>query len=151
MMRVVYTIRRRDGTFLVGGAFARPLSTREAAGLLPHQPEELETEQVGDALVAKFPAYSRLDQAMIETVDGQLAALAEEWGARPVIVNLERVAGLNSSMLRQLVTFNQRVNRAGGRLALCAVAPEVTQVLDKIRLTELLPIYPTEQEALLAS
>lgn len=150
-MRVVYTIRRCNGTFLVGGAFARPLDPEEADRLLPRPMEELETEEVGDAIVAKFPAYSRLDDAAIQTVDEQLSTIAEEWGDRPVILNLCRVAGLNSSMIRQIAAFNRRVTGAGGRLSLCAVTPEVQEVLSKTHISSVLRIFPTEREALQAS
>jgi anti-anti-sigma factor len=149
-LRVVYTIQRCDGSYLVGGVFARPLSPEENEGLLPDPSQGLKTEQVGDAIIAKFPAYSRLDDEVIQAVDEQLAALAAQWGDRPFILDFGRIGGLNSSMLGHLVTFNQRVTRAGGRLALCAVTPEVGDLLDKINLTTLFRIYPTEQDALRA-
>ncbi len=149
--RVVYTIRRCDGTFLVGGAFARSMSASEAGELLAHPIDQLETEEVGEAIVAKFPAYSRLNDEVIQSVDGQLKVIAAEWGNRPVILDFGRVTGLNSSMLRQLVTFNQQVAHACGRLALCSVAPEVNEVLYRTRLSSLLRVYRTEREALQAS
>jgi anti-anti-sigma factor len=150
-MRVVYSIRRSNGTHLVGGAFAHPLSPEEADQLLPHPTRELATEQVDDAIVAYLPAYSRLNEDAIETVDDQLAALAEESGDQSVILNLGQISGLNSAMLRQLVTLSQRFVQRGKRLALCSVAPHVSEVLDKAHLTPLFRVYPTEEAALRAS
>ncbi len=150
-VRVVYVIRRCNGMYLVGGAFERPLTSEEAAELLPRNCEELETEQVGDAIVAKFPEYSRLNERAIQTVDEQLDAIAQEWGDRPVILDLQRVAGLNSSMIRQLVTFNRRLAQSGGRLALCSATPDVSNLLNKTRLNTVLSVYSTEKDALEAS
>jgi anti-sigma B factor antagonist len=150
VLRVVYTIGRDDGTYLVGGAFTRPLSAEESAGLLPGPSQGIEAEEVGEAIVAKFPPYSRLDEEAVQGVDEQLGTLADNWGDRPFVLDLRRVAGLNGSMLSQLVRFNQRVSRAGGRLALCGVAPQVGAVLDRVRLARYFRIYATEQEALQA-
>jgi anti-sigma B factor antagonist len=118
------------------------------AALSPQDLFEIETEEVGGAIVARFPNYSRLNDQMIRTVDEQLDEIALRSGTRPVVLSLCHVAGINSSMLRQIVTFNRRLAQAGGRLALCAVAPDVGDVLAKARVNSLVNIYPNEREAL---
>jgi anti-anti-sigma regulatory factor len=80
-----------------------------------------------------FRTYLRLD------------GLVETLGNRSFILNYSRAEGLTSATLTQLLSFKKKVAGAGGRLALCAVAPEVQAILARTYLDRAIPIYPTEQ------
>ena len=51
-------------------------------------------------------------------------------------------------MLGKLITLRNKIKAGGGRLALCALHPDVQQIFEVTRLTQYLDIYPDEQEAL---
>jgi anti-sigma B factor antagonist len=51
-------------------------------------------------------------------------------------------------VLGSVVALHRAVRRAGGRLALCGVRPELAHLLTSTRLDKYLDIYPSEEEAL---
>jgi anti-sigma B factor antagonist len=148
--RIVYTMRRADGHFIVGGVFRRRLTAPEVQGLLPNRLRGLEIEQDGDTIVARYLYYSLLDEEMNRLIDEQLASLVEMLGKRCFILNCSQLEGLTSAMVTQLIAFKKRVAAAAGRLVLCAVPPGIHALLTSMHLDRAIAIYPTEQEALQA-
>jgi anti-sigma B factor antagonist len=149
-LRIVYTIQRADGNFIVGGAFPRSLTAEEMQDLLPTRLRGLEVEPHGNVIVAKVLYYSLLDEEANRMVNRQLAGLVETLGQRCFVLDCGQVAGLTSAMLTQLITFRNKVAGAGGQLALCAVTPEVRDLFALSRLDRVIPIYATKQDAVAA-
>jgi anti-anti-sigma factor len=147
-LRVIYTVQRLGGDHVVGGVFTRKLSEEERAGLLPGWSPELKVRQVGTATVLDLPYYGLLDDESVRTLSEQLAALVDLSGTEDFVLNCRRIPGLNSALLTQLLNFQKSVKEAGGRLALCAVPPEVSDLLLAANLHEVFRIYSTEEEAL---
>jgi anti-sigma B factor antagonist len=106
------------------------------------------SKQVGTATVVDLPYYSLLEEEAMEATGAQLSGLAEQAGQRGFVLNCQRLPGLNSALLTKLVSFHRQVKAAGGRLALCAVAPDVGELLVRANLHRLFRVYPTEREAL---
>jgi anti-anti-sigma factor len=66
---------------------------------------------------------------------------------RRVLVNMERVQGVDTSGITWLLGLVERFKRDNGQVVFYMVPPIVTQVLDFMRLTESLPVAASEQAA----
>jgi anti-anti-sigma factor len=76
-----------------------------------------------------------------------LGVLTSEDYARPLLVSLRDVTLLNSTGIGLLLNLNRQTKEHGGRLVLVNVPAYVRQVLDYMRLGNILLIAKTDQEA----
>jgi anti-anti-sigma factor len=106
-----------------------------------------EVAQVGAITVVKFTGPSLVDEEAIQAIGKRLVSLAEAGGQRCFVVNLEAVTLMASLMVAKLLGFHRKVRTAGGRLALCAIAPDLYRVFERTQLTKVFVICATEQEA----
>ena len=67
-----------------------------------------------------------------------------------LVIDLARGDYLGTAMLGAVVKLWKRVSQRGGRLALCNVSDNVTQVLRVTKLHAIWPIYGTRDQALAA-
>ena len=113
----------------------------------PGQPL-LGVKRVGGVAVVRFLRPAIRDVGLVEAVAGELSrVLAREVPPR-LVLDFGGVTYLSSAMLGAVLTANHKARAAGGRLALCALAPEVAALFGVTRLDREFDIYPTEQEAL---
>jgi anti-anti-sigma regulatory factor len=147
-LRIVYAVRRADGSFIVGGVFQRPLTGDEVQGLLPSRIRGMEIQQDGSTIIARYLYYSLLDEEMSRIIDEQLDALVEMLGRRSFIFNCSQVEGITSAMASQLLAFKRKVAAAGGQVVLCDVPHGIHTLLSQMHLDRAIPIFPTESEAL---
>jgi anti-sigma B factor antagonist len=110
----------------------------------------LETELVGDILVVRFTQRALVDDADIRRLGQNLTYLIQELGYRRLVLDLGEVQRMSSVMIGQLLAVTRRAQAARGRLALCQVRPEVAEVFAILHLSEILPSYDTEADALLS-
>jgi anti-sigma B factor antagonist len=108
----------------------------------------LEIEQIGAATVAKFTTRRILDEEKIHAVSRQLLGLGLEAGRGTVVLSFDRVERLSSEMIGKLLTLQRQIQARGGRLALCALKPQVSEILKILRLGPYFSVYADEQEAL---
>jgi anti-sigma B factor antagonist len=108
----------------------------------------LAIEQVGDVAVARFTREVILCGQEAEAAGEQLSAFLAAPGPRRLLLDFANVGSLSSLMLATLVTLNRAAESARGRLALCNLRPPIREILDVTRLTQILYVYPGEQEAL---
>jgi anti-sigma B factor antagonist len=108
----------------------------------------LAIETVGDVTVARFSREVVLSGRQAEAVAAQLTALLAEPGRSRLLLDFANVWSLSSLMLGKLVMLSRAAESAGGRLALCNLRPDVGEIFELTRLTQILSVYPGEQEAL---
>jgi anti-anti-sigma factor len=108
----------------------------------------LQVERVGDAAVVRITRRTVLDGDTVEAIGAQLLAVAADGACRKLVVNFEHVESLTSAMLGKLVTAQQKVEAAGGRVAFCKVDPFLLQIFNLVRLPDRVPICADEEEAL---
>jgi anti-anti-sigma factor len=113
-------------------------------------PRYLEVEQNGDVIVVKLIGPDLLDEANVRLIDRRLDRLLLNSGCRRFVLDLGAVRAMTSLMLAKLVGFYRKVHALGGRLALCAVGPELSPMFEWTRLGQLLCVCPSEREALRA-
>jgi anti-sigma B factor antagonist len=114
----------------------------------PASPGPLRMEQAGNVTIVRFPQPIVLTGTTAEMVSDQLGRLVEDGNHCQLLLDFANVQSLTSLMLGKLIALHNRAQAAGGRLALCALRPDVQQIFEVTRLTELLATYADEPEAL---
>ncbi len=71
-----------------------------------------------------------------------------EEGAKLIIVNLDALEYIDSAGLGVLVGTLARLRERGGELAIVCRSPRIRRVFDITKLTQLLVIYETDEDAL---
>jgi anti-anti-sigma factor len=105
---------------------------------------------IGEVTIVRFAHARILDDEAVDQVRTQLFDLVEREGRRLFVLNFAAVTGLASRMLGQLVVFHEKLQRLGGRLALCHVSPFLGEFFETANLPGLLCIRGGEDEALRA-
>src|SRR5262245_13250662 len=88
----------------------------------------LELEQVGEVTVVHITTKRLLDEARVEGVNQSLLRLAGDLGRARMVVDFGTVEALSSAVLGTLLALRSRLLEQGGRLALCAVRPDLREV-----------------------
>jgi anti-sigma B factor antagonist len=70
----------------------------------------------------------------------------DELGRTKLLLDLSNVEFLSSAGVGKLITLNRKVDRLGGRLVLCNVAPSVDEVFGIVR--RLFTVFTDEEEGL---
>lgn len=79
-----------------------------------------------------------------ETIDAELARTE----AKYLVFDMAQVTFIDSSGLGMILGRYQKVQRCGGRTALCGIRAELDRMLEVSGLRTLMPVYKTRQEAL---
>jgi anti-sigma B factor antagonist len=109
---------------------------------------QLVVTDMGDVTVVSFTEKKILDEPNIQAIGEQLYSLVDDQGKKKLVLNFSRVEYLSSAALGKLITLNKKVQTAGGRLALCAIAPQIYEVFEITGLKRVFNMYGEEQEAL---
>jgi anti-anti-sigma factor len=116
---------------------------------MPQQPTEppLEIRQSGDVTVVQFTCPMLWGLQLVQAVGERLYRLVDE-GQTRIVLNLQDVQSMDSSMLGKLIGLHKKTEEAAGRLAICQFHPELYATFETLKLVRLLHIYPMEEEAL---
>ncbi|MEV5355678.1 STAS domain-containing protein [Streptomyces sp. NPDC052693] len=125
---------------------ADPTTPDESGGLLPAGPT-LTLASHRSARHAVVAVEGPIDYHTAPQLLGHLAT--EEMQDVPLLVlDLTRVDFCDSSALGAFVEIHRRRSDAGRRFALTGIQPEVLRILELTRLTSILPLHETVEEAL---
>src|SRR5438132_14351153 len=113
-----------------------------------NQGSYLEIKRVGEVAVAKFTREVMLSGQEAEAAGDELTALLAGPGPQKLLLDFANVHSLSSLMFAKLIALNRKAESTGGRLALCNLRPLIAEILEVTRLTQILCVYPGEQEAL---
>jgi anti-anti-sigma factor len=105
-------------------------------------PEPLDVTRDGDRTTARFANLTSLNEYHADQIGKQLMALADGAGTRFVVLDLENVEYVTSTILGHLVALNKRLQAAGGRLTLDNVRPAVRDILRVTLLDQVLDLRP---------
>ncbi|MDB5312514.1 MAG: anti-sigma factor antagonist [Gemmataceae bacterium] len=108
---------------------------------------ETNLEVTGDVTVIELLGDS-LDMTNADDVKGQLVYLAID---RPkLVVDLHRVGFVDSAGCGALISVQRRCREAGGDLRICSPRRDVKTVLELARVTRVLGVYATRDQAVAA-
>jgi anti-anti-sigma factor len=88
----------------------------------------------------------RLDASTVSVLERALLR-AFSLGARAIVIDMGEVTYISSSGLRVLLTARRQARERGGDILLCALSPNVRDVLDMVGFTALFSIYNTLDDA----
>jgi anti-sigma B factor antagonist len=107
----------------------------------------LEAQAVGGATVAHLLVPSILQETEIKRLGDDLDALCA--GEKPrLVLDLSTLTHMSSALLSKLFGLHLRLEKAGGRLALCGVRPDLWKVFEITQLAGRFHAYATEWAAL---
>jgi anti-anti-sigma factor len=99
-------------------------------------------EAAGGTVVVRLPEEA-FREANVGLTGKRLFQLADDLGPQGLHLDLAAVQFLTSTGLGKLVALHKRVAAAGGRLTLTRVCPQVYEVFEVTRLTQLLDVRQT--------
>jgi anti-anti-sigma factor len=113
-------------------------------------PHLLAEEQIGDVTVVKFKRAEILEERLIRAIGRQLFNLAEHTPSHRLVLNLDGVGRLSTSLVGTFLSLNRLLRAEGGRLVLCGVDDRLREIFAILRLPQVLCICRDEQDALQA-
>jgi anti-sigma B factor antagonist len=108
----------------------------------------LDIEEVGDVTIARFLDKKILDENNIQMIGNQMFGLVDEDGRKKIVLDFANVEYLSSAALGKLITMNNKVKAAKGKLRLCNIRPEILEVFTITKLNKVLEIKPDQEQAL---
>ena len=108
----------------------------------------LRTRQADDKLVVYLEG--RMDVAVAQEVEEELARMIDYQGVRHMILNLEDLEHMSSSGFRACIGTLRKLDAVQGTLKLCNIRPEIYEVFAITRLNRLFDIKDDEADALAA-
>src|SRR3954466_12032665 len=106
---------------------------------------QLQETQVGPTLILEPEGH--LDTAAAMPLEQDVLQRIED-GARRILIDCARLEYVNSSGLKVFLIAAKRLDTLGGRIAFCALAPNVQMIFDMIGFNKILSILATREEAL---
>jgi len=107
----------------------------------------LECEIVRGVLVARIRETRLEDETTVGPLRYELQCFFEKPLPRRVVLSLENVDYLSSRAVGVILAFFQHLDRESGSLRVACVSPKLVEVLDTMRLPNLVDLYPTVEEA----
>ena len=108
----------------------------------------LNVENASDGITTiRFRDNSILDALAIQRIGKELAEILEVQGVKKAIIDFRDVRFLSSEALRMLLGLRSRADRAGAKVALCAIKPELTKIFKLTNLDQLFQLYPDADAA----
>ncbi len=126
-----------------GPAPARPLPTFNKSLTL----RALSCREVDGVLVASVLSAGLEEEETVSPVRYELRSLIEADAPKRMVIDLGRTKHLSSRAVGVILAHYQAMDRQGGTLRVCQVSPEVRPVLDSMRLSMVIDIYPSVAEA----
>ena len=108
----------------------------------------LDIEEIGDVTIARFLDKKILDENNIQMIGNQMFGLVDEDGRKKIVLDFANVEYLSSAALGKLITMNNKVKTAKGKLRLCNIRPEILEVFTITKLNKVLEIKTDQEQAL---
>ena len=99
--------------------------------------------------VTKAQLSGRLDTANVDRVESSFTAGIVPQ-AQPTVVDLSEVTFIASLGIRMLLSSARVLSRRGAKFALFGARPAVTEIMETIALSDIIPVFGTEAEAIAA-
>lgn len=116
--------------------------------LTDFKPTYFNLREEGDVVVGQFSVPRLSDDQNIEQLGQDLFALVEQFDKRKVVLSLSNVEYLTSSVLGKLITLHRKMHRQQGRLVLCDLRPDVSEIMRVSRLNDYFVVSTSLDDAL---
>jgi anti-anti-sigma factor len=106
---------------------------------------DVQHTDVGD--VRKVILAGRLDSAGVDLIELRFGAVVVPAG-KNTVVDMTEVSFLASLGVRMLLSTARALSRKGAKLVLFGASPAVMEVIDTMGFNDIVPVTPSESEAL---
>jgi anti-sigma B factor antagonist len=110
--------------------------------------QKFTVSRVGNTTVVKLHGPRITDQVYVSELGDELVAVLEAADPPDLLIDLNDVEFLSSSVLGKLIRLLKRVRDKNGRLRLCSIRPSILEVFEITQLHKVFEIYPDAEEAL---
>jgi anti-anti-sigma factor len=114
----------------------------------PPARHDFEWEDAGGVAVVRFSTTLLRDHRIIRNLFDQIDSQLVDSGRTRIVMNFGGLEAFASFAIGKLIALNDKLPERGGRLALCNLAPMVSEIIDIMALRKRFAIYATEREAL---
>ncbi|MFN0136826.1 MAG: STAS domain-containing protein [Phycisphaerae bacterium] len=104
-------------------------------------PESLIVEIEDEVTAMRFKDPSMLDALAIQRIGKELSELIETATTKKVVVNFDGIRFLSSEALRVLIGLRSKADKAGRKVALCGIRPDLMRVFQLTNLDKLFTIF----------
>jgi anti-sigma B factor antagonist len=115
---------------------------------MTENPPKFSLSKVGQTAVVKVTGPRLTDVVYITELGDELQAVLEQARPPDLLIDLDEVEFLSSSVLGKLIRLLKRTRQLGGRLRLCSIRPSILEVFEITQLNKVFEIYPDAGEAL---
>jgi len=104
----------------------------------------------GGVSVIRFVDKKIVDSGSIEQLGEELNSLVTVDKRSMILLNFDTVEFMSSAALNKLISLNNKVKAAAGRLKLCCLRAEIKEVFTITRLDRVFDLRKTEADAIAA-
>jgi len=108
----------------------------------------LKTEQAEGVTIVSFQAAPVLDTLTTQRIARQLYELVEGARAAKILLDFEQVRFLASQALGVLLTLRRKADKAGARIAVARIRPELVRVFQITTLDKLFDFFESIEDAI---
>jgi anti-sigma B factor antagonist len=108
------------------------------------------TAKEGDVTIVEFADRQILDEAVIAEISQDLAEMAEKEPNPLMVLDFRNLTHMSSSALGMLITLHKLIKSRQGHLRLCGIRPEIFEVFEIMKLTNMFDIHSDRIAALLS-
>jgi anti-sigma B factor antagonist len=101
-----------------------------------------------DIQILDFEETRILDQETVDSIGGELQAIAEATDVKKIVIDLNRIELMTSTMIGQFVTFHNRCRDREIELRFCNLSSEIQNLFKITRLDSLFQIAETREKAI---
>lgn len=105
---------------------------------------EAKVEEKGDVVVVRVSG--RLDAATSPLLEKQIMSIIEG-GHFKLVLNMSSVDYLSSAGMRLMLSVSKKLRHLEGKVVACSMNDDVMEVIKMAGFTQVLEIYPTEEES----
>ncbi len=106
-----------------------------------------------------FKRLTKPDKIVVAYLSGSFDSTSIDLFAQPIqihistginrfVLNLHDLDYINSTAIKELLRVYQQAVKAGGFVYLVSVSPNISEVLNLVGITQIIPIFDTNQEVL---
>lgn len=110
--------------------------------------QKFTVSRIGNTTVVKLNGPRITDQVYVSELGDELVAVLDAADPPDLLIDLDDVEFLSSSVLGKLIRLLKRVREKNGRLRLCSIRPSILEVFEITQLHKVFEIYPDAEEAL---
>jgi len=107
----------------------------------------LRIEESEGVTIVSFRDASILDAVTTQRIGRQLYEVVENAGKRKVVLDFDNVRFLSSQTLGVLLTLRRKADKAGVKVALASIRPELVRVFEITNLDKLFGFFKSTEDA----